>query len=195
MRFPDIRDLDAAEAACQRSLELRDPNDALGRSRCIKQIGMVHHERFREAGEQDQPPETLAKHGQAAEEHYQQALDLCPASAIADLGPMHGQLGMLYAQVGQAEDAREHLEKAAQCFEQTGDRYRAGVVRHNIANMYADAAEREETPARRRDLFLRAEAYAQAALRDFQHYEGRAAADEAKAEQLLDRIGKALAKL
>src|SRR5262249_2420488 len=38
-----IRDLDAAEAAYQRSLELRNPNDALGHCICIKQIGMVHH--------------------------------------------------------------------------------------------------------------------------------------------------------
>jgi hypothetical protein len=37
--------------------------------------------------------------------------------------------------------------------------------------------------------------YAQAALCDFQHYEGRAADLEAKAQQLLARIAQALTKL
>jgi len=41
MQIPAIRDLDAAEAAYRRSFALHDPSDALGRSRCIKQIGMV----------------------------------------------------------------------------------------------------------------------------------------------------------
>ena len=48
MELPAIRDLDAAEAAYRRSLDLRNPTDALGRSKCIKQIGMVHYERFKE---------------------------------------------------------------------------------------------------------------------------------------------------
>ena len=187
-RLPAIRDLDAAEAAYRRSLDLRDPNDALGRSRCIKQIGMVHHERFNESRQRGEPAETVLEHAQAAEQHYRQALALCPPAAIADLGPMHGQLGNLYAEVGQIEPAREHYERAAQYFEQTGDRYGAGQTRYNIAIMYREAAEREPAPARRRDLLRRAAAYAQASLRDYQHYQGRAAADEARTEQLIARI-------
>jgi hypothetical protein len=61
--------------------------------------------------------------------------------------------------------------------------------------MYLHAGGREATPARQRDLLPRAQAYAQAALRDFQHYQGRAAADEAKARQLLDHIAQTLTKL
>jgi hypothetical protein len=34
-----------------------------------------------------------------------------------------------------------------------------------------------------------------AALRDFQHYQGRAAVEEAKTRDLLDEINQALAKL
>ena len=58
--------------------------------------------------------------------------------------------------------------------------------------MYLDAAERE--PARRRDLLRRAAAYAQASLRDFQHYQGRAADLEARAQQLIDDIAQALGR-
>ena len=43
-----------------------------------------------------------------------------------------------------------------------------------------------------RDLLRRARAYAQAALRDYQHYQGRAAADEADAQGLLADIAQAL---
>ena len=140
--LPAIRDLDAAEAAYRRSLALLDPNDALGRSRCIHQIGMVHHERFDEARQRGEPAAAVLQHAQAAEQHFNQALALCPPSAIADLGPMHNELGRLYADVGQIEPAREHYERAAQYFEQTGNRYDAGQTRYNLALMYRDAAER-----------------------------------------------------
>jgi len=190
--IPVIRDLDAAEAAYQRSLDLRDPNDALGRSRCIKQIGMVHHERFNAARQQNAPAATLLQHAQAAEVHYQRGLALCPATAIVDLGPIHNNLGELYRIVGQTERAREHYEKRVQLAEQTGDRYGTGQTRFNLALMYVDAAGQTETPARQRDLLLRARAYAQAAQRDFQHFQGRAAADEAKAQRLIDDIEQAL---
>lgn len=193
--LPDIRDLDAAEAAFQRSLALWAASDVLNRSASIKEIGVVHYERFREARQRDEPPETLLRHVQAAEEHYKQALDLCPPSAIAYLAPIHNGLGCLYHEVGQTDLAREHYEKDVQICEQTGDRYGAGQTRENIANMYAQAAGREKTPGRQRDTLLRARAYAQAALRDYQHYEGRAAADEAKAQQLIDDIAQDLAKL
>lgn len=107
----------------------------------------------------------------------------------------HNQLGILYKNVGQTEQARKHYEKDVQICEQTGDRYGAGQTRFNMANMYLRAAGLEATVARQRDLLHRPQAYAQAALRDFQHYEGRAADLEAKARQLLARIAQALRKL
>jgi len=193
--IPAIRDLDAAEAAYKVGFALHQTSDLLGRSQCIGQIGVVQHERYSEARQHDEPSETLLRHAQAAEEHYRQALDLCPTSAIAYLGTAHGLLGSFYRDVGQMEHAREHYEKATQYFEQTADRHNSGKARHNMALMYYVAAVLEETPSRQRDTLLRARAYAQAALRDFLHYKGRAAADEAKAQQLIDDIAQSLAKL
>lgn len=195
MGLPDILDLDAAEACYRRELALLNPDDANGRAGTFKEIGMVHHKRFHDALRQNKPQETLSKHAQAAEKYYQQALDLGAASAIGNVGTLHQMLGNLYSDVGQTKRARDHYEKDVQICEQTGDRYGAGQTRCNMAVMYGRAAGREETPARQRDLLLRAEAYAQAGLRDHQHYEGRAAADEAKAQELLDAIGQSLAKL
>ncbi len=191
--IPDIRDFDAAEAAFRRSLELDDPADALTRSLDIKQIGAVYHERLKEGVSRHDPAHSLEQHFRVAEEHYVEALDLCPASAIGERGPIHDALGLLYTLGGETEQAREHLELAVQCFEQTGDRYNAGQARGGIAIMYLQAVGGKSVPARQRDLLQRAQSYAEAALRDFQHYQGRAAADEARAQKLIDIIAQALA--
>jgi tetratricopeptide (TPR) repeat protein len=190
-----IRDLDAAEAAYQRSLALLATNDALGRSKCIKQVGMVHHERFLDARKHDEPVETLLGHAQAAEKHYIEALQLCPKDALTDLAPLHTVLGALYAEVGQLDNARDHYEQAAKYYEKAGNRFGAGNTRFNMAVMYLRAAENEDQPSQQRASLLRARAYAEAALRDFQHYQGRAAKGEAQTQGLLDHITQALAKL
>jgi tetratricopeptide (TPR) repeat protein len=189
---PAIRDLDAAESAYCLSLALRDPNDALGRSACIKQIGMVHHARFREAHAEGSPKSDLLRHARAAESAYLEALALCPAGAV-DRGPMHNELGNLYDDVGQTQRAREHYENAIRIHDRTGDCYGAGQTRFNLALLYRQSAEDEPTPYRRRDLLRRAEAYAQTALEDFRHYQRRAADWEARAQQLIDLIAQALA--
>ncbi len=192
MEVPAIRDLDAAETAYQRSMALRDTMDALGRSASIKQVGMVHHARFSESRRRQEPVATMRKHAQAAEQHYHRALALCPPTALPHLGPFHHQLGLLYRNVGLTEQAREHYEKAVQYFERTGNRHSAGKTRFNIAIMYLSAAERETTASRQIDLLRRAQAYAQAALRDFKHYQGRASAEETGAQRLIDHIAEAL---
>ena len=195
MNVPAIRDLNAAEAAYQRSLDLCATADASGRSKCLGQIGMAHYGRFREARKSREPANTLLLHAQAAERYYLEALRLSPDGAPGAFAPLHNALGTLYAELGQFNPAREHFQKAAQNLEQAGDRLRAGQTRFNIAVMYAQAAERENQPSQQRANFVRARAYAEAALRDFQHYEGRAAALEAQAQGLLARIDQALAKL
>jgi hypothetical protein len=83
--------------------------------------------------------------------------------------------------------------KSVQIRERTGDRYGAGCTRFDMAVMYLQAAQRETTEPRQRELLLCAQAYAKAALRDYQHYHGRATADEAEAQRLLAAIVQALA--
>lgn len=194
-QISSIRDLDAAEAAYQRDLDLQAPNDDLGRSLSIQQIGVVHHARFRDALKRQEPVEMLVRHIRAAEKHYLDGVQLCPSDALTDLAPMHGCLGALYAEVGQLDNARQHSERAAQYFEETHQRHESGQIRFNIALTYFQAAERDAHPPQKGDYLHRAQAYAEAALRDFQHYMGRAAENEAKAQALLDDIRQAIAKL
>lgn len=191
----DIRNLDAAEAAYRRSLDLRNPSEALQRSLCIKQIGMIHHDRFREALSQDEPAETVLRHWQAAEEHYQRGATLCPASAISYLGPMYNQLGNLYREVNETGLACDYYEKDLQICLRTGNRYSAGQTRRNIAVLYWQAARRQKNSDQNRDELLRAKAYGRASLRDFQHYEGRCSDEETKTQALLHEIEEDLAKL
>ncbi|MEW6664605.1 MAG: CHAT domain-containing protein [Thermodesulfobacteriota bacterium] len=193
--IPAIRDLEAAEAAYQRSFNGWSQNDLLNRSRCIHEFGRLQRERFKESHQRGEAAEILLKHAQAAEKHYHQALALCPPTALTDLATMHGSLGILYSEVGQTELARKHFEIALHFCAHTDDRCGASETRFNIALMYLEDAKGEPTPSRKRDQLQRAHAYAQAALRGFQHYQGRAASDETHAQHLLDRIAQTLAKL
>jgi len=114
---------------------------------------------------------------------------------LTALAPLHNQLGNLYSDVGQLDDAREHLEKSAHYVGIIGNLLHAGQTRFNMALMYAREAGRVSLPSLRRANFLRARAYAEAAMRDYQHYEGRAAAKEADTQGLLDKISQDLTKL
>ncbi len=194
MEISNIRDLDAAEAAYQHSLQLRDIQDALGRARSIKHIGMVYYERFIDVRiRRTESPEILLSHFQAAKSFHLQALKLCPDSAITDIAPMHGSLGNLYRNIGLSESAREHYEKAARYYEQTGSRYDVGMVRYNLSLTYAQLAQEAEDPKSRRELLERVLAYARASLRDYQSYQGHATTDEAEAQELIEHIEQDLA--
>lgn len=190
-----IRDLAAAEVAYQRSLDLHHPSDALGRMRCLSQIGLVHHERFREALKRRESNDALLLHVRSAEKYYLDGLRLCPEDALADLATVHGKLGAIYAEIGQRDVAREHFERSAQYEDKVGNPFGAGLTRFNMALMYSETVEREDPPVLQRANLLRARAYAEAALRDFRYYQGRAANDEADAERLLGHIGEALDRL
>lgn len=190
-----IRDLDESEAALHRSLALHDENDGFGRAKCLQILGIVIHERFREALERKEPVESIIQHIQAAEGHYLEALRLCAQENVTDLRALHNQLGSLYSDIGELDKARKQYEKAVQYEEQIGDHQSAGFTRFNMALMYLKAESREGELSQKRAYLIRARAYAQAALLDFQYYEGRAADHEAEAQRLIDNINATLAKL
>jgi tetratricopeptide (TPR) repeat protein len=195
LKISSIRDLDAAETAYQRSLDLRVSTDVLGRSKCIKHIGMVHHDRYMNAVEEGASPEMLEKYTTAAEGCYLEALRLRPSSATAEMGPMYGQLANLYSDMGKIEEARENYEKAAQFNEMTGNRYGAGVTRTNLAMLFFKEAVNHSGTSQERTNLLRSKAYAEAALQDFEYYQGHAAADEARTQHILDQLNSILGPL
>jgi tetratricopeptide (TPR) repeat protein len=180
---PKLRDLDQAERWYQRSLALRDESDKLGRARSIGQLGFVARERFKEARAAWASEEILVAHLDAALGFYQQALELIPPDALHDVAITHNQLGVIYGEVGMLEPALEHYRESVRYQEATGDQFEAGQTRFNAA---LDLARAGRYP----DAF----AWATAALRDYQPYGERAAADIAKTERLIADIEQDLAE-
>jgi tetratricopeptide (TPR) repeat protein len=180
LQVPEFRDLDEAERWYQHSLDLRDEVDRLGRAGCVGQLGQVHYERFLEARKAGRPDAEVLAHLNAALRAYQQALALLPADAVNDLAVTHGQLGNIYDNGDQLDTAVRHWQEMIRYKETAGDRYAAAQARFNVALALFQ---------RRRlgDALL----WAQAALRGFQVYGDRAAADIAKTQQLIATIEQA----
>jgi tetratricopeptide (TPR) repeat protein len=182
LNLPELRDLNEAERWYQDSLDLRDEGDRLGRAQCVAQLGHVRWERFREARAAGRPQAELLAHLNAARDAYQQALDLTPGDAVGELAVIQNQLGMIYADGSQFEVALRHYQEAIRYEEVRGNRYGAAQTRGNVAAALADRG-------RLGDGLL----WAEAALRDFQSYGARAAAEIAQIQQLIAEIGQTVA--
>jgi tetratricopeptide (TPR) repeat protein len=178
--LPSLRNLDQAERWYQKSLELRDERDRLGRGRCAVQLGIVAHERFGEARSADRPEEELLRHFNEAVRLYHEALDLFPADAVNDLAVTHGALGAIYGDAGDFERALPHYRDSVQLNEQAGNLHRAAETRFNVAIDLLNAGRRAD-----------ALEYAEAALRGFESYGERAAAEIEKTRGLIAAIRRA----
>jgi hypothetical protein len=189
----EIKDFTAAEAAYRRSLALLGPNDNWGRSKCVREIGLLYFERLCDAIDNDEPQETFIKYAQMAEEHYLTALNLCPPQAWGELSAIHHRLGNLYLRGNLLNSAREHFEMMAQLEEKMGDRLSAGSARFHIALTYLHSTITEQEPAQQRANLERAKAYAEAALRDCTSYGEHAAQQVSAVEELLNEINQAIA--
>ena len=176
-----LRDLQKAEHWYRRSLEMHDERDRLGRGRCLGQLGFVAKERFQEAREAKRPEEELLRHLNEAVRSYQQALEHFPADAVADLAVTHNQLGNVYFSAGDPDRAVAHYREAIRYRETQGNVYSASLTRRNVALALAQAGRPHD-----------ALEYARAALRGFESFEERAAADAQKTRQVIERIEKEL---
>jgi tetratricopeptide (TPR) repeat protein len=177
---PASRDLGQAEQWYQRSLELTPESDTLTRGKGQGQLGYVAWERFKEARQAGEPEAVLAEHLNAALHAYQQALAMLPPDEVDTRATCHNQLGNIYGEAGQTEQAVAHYREAIRYFEQAGNLYGAAITRSNVAIAYARASRFE-------DALL----FARAALANFEQF-GPAAADLAeRARQVIGMIEEA----
>ncbi|EDN68115.1 Tetratricopeptide TPR_2 [Beggiatoa sp. PS] len=176
-----IRNLEQAAHWYQRSLELRSENDRQGRGRCLGQLGLVAYERFKEARIANQSEEILLQHINEAVKYYQDALELLPENAVNDLAVVHNQLGNIYRNVGDLEQALYHYREDIRYDEMAGNIYGAGQTRFNVAVALAKANRLPD-----------ALEYARAALRNFQSYSQGTEEDIKKTEGLIEKIEQAL---
>jgi len=172
-----IRDLDQAERWYRRSLELRSEHDRLGRGKSHYTLGHVARERFKEAQAAGRSEEELLRHLNDAVQFYHQALDLLPPNAVDDLAVVHNQLGLTYDDAGDLSRALPHYRESIRFEEMQGHLYGAAQTRGNVALALARA-----------DRLADAREYALAALRNYQTYGERAAAEIQKTQGLIDLI-------
>jgi tetratricopeptide (TPR) repeat protein len=179
--LPAIHDLAQAERWYRRSLELRAEGDQLWRSNCYNQLGLVAHERFREARAASKSEEELLRHLNATAGFYHQALDLTPSSAMDALAVTHNQLGIIHAEAGDFDRALPHFRESIRYKEAAGNPYAAAETRFNVALALRDAGRLAD-----------AGEYAHAALRNFETYGDRAAAEIQETQRLIDWIEQAM---
>jgi tetratricopeptide (TPR) repeat protein len=175
--LPGLRDLDKAEEQYQRSLELHEEQDRLGRAQCLDQLGCVALLRFDEAREAKEPKDVLLGHLNQALGRYMEGLRMLPKNAVGDLAVAHNQLGAIYTHAGQMDRAIYHCSQAIQLYESMGNLYAAGQTRRNVAIGLMQSGS-----------FQDALSYARAALRNFETYGDRAAEEIQKAKNLIARI-------
>lgn len=194
LQVPDMRDLDAAEAAYRRSLNLEGPDNP-GYPKSVLQIGVVHYDRFHEAQQAGKPAEVFLASAVEAEKQYQLALQLTSNNDYRALAPIHNRLGNLYSDLGQFDSARYHFERDIECEEEVGNRFGAGQTRYHVSIMYYRLSEHDKQKASKQANLTRALAYAEAAVRDFQYYKGNASAEEAQAQRVIEVINQEIASL
>jgi tetratricopeptide (TPR) repeat protein len=175
--IPGIRNLEKAKQWYRRSLELHDERDHQGKGRCLGQMGFVAYEQFKEAQQANKPEKELLEHLNNALKYYHTALEMIPPNAVNDLAVTHNMLGAIYDDAGAIEQAVSHYNQCVRYREMQGNYYGAGGTRYNIAvalmqsGRIADALD-----------------YARAALRNFETYGDRAAADIEKAKRLIAKL-------
>jgi tetratricopeptide (TPR) repeat protein len=164
--LPTLRDLEQAEHWYRRSLKLRDEGDRVGRGRSLGQLGFLIWQRFCEARATGQPEGELLQTLNEAARLCQEALDVLPVDAINDLAVAHHHLGVIYRGAGNFDRAVQHFREAIQYEERGGNFSAADQTRCSLATTLALTGRRAD-----------ALEYAETALRGYESYGERAAAD------------------
>lgn len=123
----------------------------------------------------------LLRHLNDALGFYHQALDLLPPNAVDDLAVAHSMLGSIYGDAGDLDRAMMHYREAIRYDELGGNLYESGKHRFNVALGLANAGRFDD-----------ALAYARAALRNYETYGDRAAADIQDTQGLIAKIERAM---
>jgi tetratricopeptide (TPR) repeat protein len=135
--LPSIRDLDMAKHWYQRSFDLRDSNDALGRARVLYQFSLVSYQEFLDAQMSGLPQKALSHHLNRSLLTLQRAATLVPPDAVTELANIHHQLGVLYSYTDHADVCFRHFEESIRYEELKGNHFGAAVSQYGIARNFA----------------------------------------------------------
>ncbi|OBQ16879.1 tetratricopeptide repeat protein, partial [Anabaena sp. AL93] len=82
-----------------------------------------------------------------AQQHYQQALELCPAREETKKASIIHNLAIIYANTGKIEEAIAHYQQSLEITESIGDVKSKAATLHCLAGIYADTGKIEEAIA------------------------------------------------
>jgi tetratricopeptide (TPR) repeat protein len=127
-----------AEEAFTRALALLPKNDPT-RHTALGRLGGVALQRFREGVNNQQPPEELLLHLNAALAARLEALRVVPKYDSRELARIHTEVADVYSCAGDADKARPHLLECLHHAEVAGDTLFAAQTRFNMALTLARA--------------------------------------------------------
>jgi tetratricopeptide (TPR) repeat protein len=178
--LPQLRDLDLAEQAYQASLSLSPEHDMLGRGRILGQLAGLNLARYWEAVDAGADRDVVIKHLNNARMGYHHDLELLP-DGHPDRAIAHNQLGIIYSESGNIDEALAQFQQSIRHHEQEGNTYKAGTARRNVTRLL-------HRVGRHRDALD----WAHAALRDFQNSGAGATEEINKTDRLIHDIQHAL---
>jgi tetratricopeptide (TPR) repeat protein len=181
MEIPAIHDPNKAEQEYRRSLGLHSERDLHGRGRCHCGIAVVAVRRFEKARDAGEPYAKVHVLFRAALKASEKALELIPKDAMNDRATTHNQHAAILCYGGDIDSALPHFREALRIYDLVGNTFGAAQTRSNVALLL----EQSGLPVDARE-------YARAARDGFASYGTAAAAEVQKAEELIDRLNKAI---
>lgn len=183
LHFDDNYLIEAKEAFHQ-SLILYGDKDPASRALSLGNLGSVELRQHDRAAEADEPANIRVRHLKDALGFYIESLRLIPSNDLEALAVTHGQLGVLFSKAakyadGYVDKALAHFRQGMQYEHRMGDAHRLGASCIKAAVLLFEAKRIDE-----------AEAWAAAALRNFESLGASAEADVTRVRNFIRQLNQ-----
>ena len=136
---PSLRNLMRAERWFQRSLELKEEEDRLGKGACCAELGRVSWERFGEARKANRPQVELLRFLNDARQYYLRALENDPTDDWAHLAAHNQALGHICFSLGDLGRALPYYRESIRNHEREGNAAEVAQTQFTLALSLRDA--------------------------------------------------------
>ena len=148
-----MRNLTQAERWLQRSLELKEEEDRLGRGACCAELGRVAWERFGEARKANRPQVELLRFLNDARQYYLRALENDPADDWAHLAAHNQELGHICFSLGDLGRALPYYRESIRYYQRAGNTPEVAQTQFTLALSLRDANRMAEARKFAQDAF------------------------------------------
>lgn len=148
-----LRNLTRAERWLQRSLELKEEEDRLGRGACCAELGRVAWERFGEARKANRPQVELLRFLNDARQYYLRALENDPPDDWAHLAAHNQELGHICFSLGDLGRALPYYRESIRYYQRAGNTAEVAQTQFTLALSLRDANRMAEARKFAQDAF------------------------------------------